>query len=150
MCFSCVFIEQPNYRAKGSLWRTPISSQGTAQMRRPLLTVAAPLLAIIVVPLLAPQRNELVVDVCAGRGRSCGEALSSHLHNHTVVHIGGQHRGGTNGARVKYRRCSVRLYQGIRDVGRRLVPVARQRCYDNSVVLPRHTKQPQIVSRNVP
>ena len=57
---------------------------------KPWLTLAAPLAGLLVALRLAPRRSRLV------RVAPLSAAdIDAHLANHTLVHIGGQHRGGT-------------------------------------------------------
>ena len=61
---------------------------------------AAPLLGVLVAKMLAAMINgdKHVRDFCnewQHDTMSCDLALDAHLENHTMVHVGGQHRGGT-------------------------------------------------------
>ena len=66
----------------------------------PLSAFAAPFLGVLVAKMLAAVMNgdKHVRDFCnewQHDAMSCDLALDAHLENHTVVHVGGQHRGGT-------------------------------------------------------
>ena len=60
-------------------------------------TLLAPVAGILVVALFAPQQSDKFVgDRCAGRRQpECDEETLKLVRNHSLVHIGGQHRGGT-------------------------------------------------------
>ena len=65
-----------------------------------LSAFAAPLLGVLVAKMLAAVNNgdKHVREFCnewQHDAISCDLALDAHLENHTVVHVGGQHRGGT-------------------------------------------------------
>ena len=60
---------------------------------RPLLPVFA-LLSGVAIPWLL-KGSKLLKDWCVGRGENCEYELLLHAKNHSVLHIGGQHRAGT-------------------------------------------------------
>ena len=63
----------------------------------PPMRLAAPLLAgVLFARLLSALNSQLYVrEYCPIDEPPCAVALEAHLQNHTIVHVGGQHRGGT-------------------------------------------------------